>query len=89
MIGGGPTDADNRRARYRGAVAVQFAVGTEGRVSNCSVTRSSGNPQLDGMTCRLLVERGRFAPARDAQGRPIQSRINASYVYGRGHRSRN
>jgi len=86
-IGGGPTDKDNRRGRYKGAVAVRFTVGIDGRLSNCTTAQSSGNTELDALTCRLLVERGRFTPATDPQGRPIASQAFATYVWGRGRRS--
>lgn len=60
-----------RRAKAIGNVLVHFTVATDGRVRACSVRRSSGNEELDGATCRLIRERFRFAPARDASGRAI------------------
>ena len=86
LIGGGPSDSDNRRGRYQGAVVVQFTVGSDGRADSCAPVRSSGNPKLDVLTCRLLVERARFTPARDAQGRFVASEAHATYVWGRGRR---
>ena len=50
-------------------------VAVDGRVPRCRVTRSSGSPLLDDTTCRLIVERYRFKPAHDAQGRPFESQI--------------
>jgi protein TonB len=88
-ISGGPTDADNRRGRFRGSVVVQFTVAPDGRVANCSAAQSSGNPQLDAMTCRVLVERGRFSPARNAQGQPIASQAHATYAWNSGRRRKN
>jgi protein TonB len=85
-VSGGPRDSDNRHGRYRGAVGVQFTVGAEGRASNCTVVRPSGNPELDALTCRRLVESGRFTPARDADGQSVTSQAYATYVWGRGHR---
>ncbi|WP_166041008.1 energy transducer TonB, partial [Sphingosinicella sp. YJ22] len=58
-------------ARAEGRVETRFTVGTDGRVSNCRVTRSSGNAALDQTTCRLIEQRFRWTPARDAQGRPV------------------
>lgn len=58
-----------------GVVGVRFVVAVDGRVPQCRVTRSSGSPLLDDTTCRLIVERYRFKPAHDAQGRPFESQI--------------
>lgn len=88
-ISGGPTDADNRRGRLRGSVVVQFTVLPEGRASGCTAARPSGNAQLDALTCRIVTERARFTPARDALGRPLASQAHATYVWGRGRRQPN
>lgn len=81
-LGGGPTDADNPRGRYNGTVAVQVAVAPNGRVANCSAVRSSGTPALDALTCRLVVERARFRPAVDANGRAVQSEAFTTIAWG-------
>jgi protein TonB len=87
-ISGGPSDADNRRGRYRGTVVVQFTISPEGRVSNCAPVRSSNNASLDALTCRIVVSRSRYTPARDVQGRPVASEAHATYVWGRGRRTK-
>lgn len=51
-----------------GTVTVRLDVGPNGRVSNCSVTGSSGSRTLDGATCRVLRSRARFQPATDSSG---------------------
>lgn len=58
-----------------GTVGVRFVVAVDGRVPSCQVTRSSGSRLLDDTTCRLIVQRFRYRPARDARGRPFQSVI--------------
>jgi protein TonB len=58
-----------------GMVSVIYAVEPDGRATNCEITRSSGNPELDSTTCRLIEQRFRFRPSRDRAGRPIRSRI--------------
>jgi periplasmic protein TonB len=58
-----------------GMVSVQFRVEPDGRVSDCSVTRSSGNRELDAMTCRLIQTRYRFRAPRDASGRPLSATV--------------
>ena len=59
----------------QGNVAVLAFVGVDGRLSGCRVIESSGVPSLDEQTCRLLEERGRYEPARDAQGTKMRSPI--------------
>lgn len=54
----------------QGTVAVSLSIGTNGRVSGCSVTRSSGSRTLDSTTCRVLTSRARFTPAQDSSGNP-------------------
>lgn len=76
-----------RRARIEGSVAVRFVVGVDGRVSGCSVRRSSGNAELDATTCRLIERRFRYEPARDAQGRPVAETVSRTFDWllpGRG-----
>jgi periplasmic protein TonB len=62
-------------AGVSGTVSVRYVVETDGRVSDCEVTRSSGSPLLDETTCRLIRERFRFRPSLDAQGRPVPAAI--------------
>lgn len=59
-----------RRAGAEGTVHVRFLVNPDGGVGGCTVTRSSGHPELDSTTCRLIERRFRYRPARDVQGRP-------------------
>jgi len=58
------------RAGAQGTVGLRFIVGVNGRVTDCQVTRSSGNADLDETTCRLIRKRFRYTPSRDAGGRP-------------------
>jgi len=70
---------DAARRRLSGRVFVRYTVGTNGRVTDCAVTRSSGVPSFDEATCRLIMQRFRYEPARDAAGRP------RTEVYEGGH----
>lgn len=58
-----------------GTVGVRYLVWTDGRVRECEVTQSSGSAELDATTCRLIEERFRFRPSRDARGRPVPAAI--------------
>lgn len=61
------------RAGAQGRVVAALTVGTDGRVSGCNVTTSSGNADLDEATCRIARSRVRFTPAKDDDGNPITS----------------
>lgn len=54
-----------------GKVGVRYLVGTDGRVGVCEIVRPSGSADLDDTTCRLIRQRFRFAPSRDARGKPV------------------
>lgn len=59
-----------------GSVSVSFTVLVNGRVTNCRVTRSSGVPQLDALTCSLITQRFVFRPATDRYGRPVSEVVD-------------
>lgn len=61
------------RAGAQGRVVASLSVGTDGRVTACTVTSSSGNSDLDDTTCRIARSRIRFTPAKDDAGSPIAS----------------
>jgi protein TonB len=64
-----------KEALVSGTVAVRYVVAVSGRVTECSVTKSSGNAELDETTCRLIKERFRFKPSKDDDGTPVDSII--------------
>jgi len=53
-----------------GRVFVAVRVQLDGRATDCKVNRSSGVPGIDADTCRLVMAKVRFTPARDENGRP-------------------
>jgi protein TonB len=59
------------RNEEQGTTAVRLTVGPDGRVSDCSITSSSGSSALDSATCNILRRRARFTPAKDQAGNPI------------------
>lgn len=73
--------ADAIRNYEQGAVAFRLDIGPEGKPTDCLLVRSSGSPSLDSTTCRLLLERVRFRPARDAQGKPTSDRYSGRIVW--------
>jgi protein TonB len=62
-----PREALQRREQ--GRVAFELTVAPQGQVADCRILASSGSATLDDATCRIMRERARFAPARDAEGR--------------------
>ena len=59
------------RDEIEGTGAYRLIVGTNGRVSACDVTRSTGNGQLDAATCRFITQRARFEAATDQTGAKV------------------
>jgi protein TonB len=59
----------------RASVGVRYTVNADGTVGACRAERPSGFAQLDTLTCRLIAERFRFRPARDARRRPVPAVI--------------
>ena len=72
---------DIAEAGIGGKVSVRYVVTLDGRATNCVVTQSSGNRELDGLTCRLIEERFRFKPSRDAKGRKVVSAIEQDHYW--------
>lgn len=63
------------KAGIGGSVTVRYTVAPSGRAVDCVVRRSSGNADLDRASCRVVERRFRYAPARDADGRPVASEV--------------
>lgn len=70
---------DLRERGLGGRVEMVFTVGTAGRVTSCTVTRSSGIPELDALTCRLIQQRFRYRPSTDRFGRPIVDEVEGEH----------
>ncbi len=58
-----------------GSVSYQLAIDAEGKVAGCTITGSSGSVALDSVTCRIMQQRARFHPARDAAGLPVAGEV--------------
>jgi protein TonB len=73
--------ADLRDKTMGGSVSVSYDVGTNGRVSDCAITASSGSAELDRLTCQLIQQRFRFNPSRDGNGHPVSSIIEETHSW--------
>jgi protein TonB len=66
------------RAEASGTTVIRLAVGANGRVSGCTVSRSSGNSSLDSTACSLATRRFRFTPAQDENGNAVAGTVSRS-----------
>jgi TonB family protein len=69
------------RKQEQGTVAFRLEISETGKVASCSVTESSGSKLIDETTCRIMSERARFNPARDARGRAVADSFNSRIVW--------
>ena len=58
------------REEREGTTGFRVTVGPDGRVTDCTVTSSSGHADLDQATCDNVRRRARFNPATDGEGQP-------------------
>lgn len=74
------------RARVEGIVGANLYIGRDGRVTRCVVKISSGNQALDDTTCRLIIQRFRYEPARGTDGRPTSDIVGWEQRWWLGRR---
>jgi TonB family protein len=70
------------RAGEQGRVAAAWEVAEDGIPESCRIVQSSGSAALDEATCRIVVTRLVYDPARDASGTPVRSsdRMTVTWV---------
>ncbi len=83
--GGWVTDNDYRsswiRREYSGTANFILEISKTGRVSDCSITRSTGHSALDEATCTLLTKRARFDPAKDSSGNAVPGKFSSAITW--------
>jgi protein TonB len=67
---------DDYRSRWireglTGSARFSLSIDATGRVTGCTITRSTGHAALDEATCELVTKRARFDAARDSSGKPV------------------
>jgi len=65
------------REEREGTTGFRVTVGAAGRVTSCSITSSSGSPDLDEATCSNVTRRARFNPATDGEGNPTTGQYSS------------
>jgi protein TonB len=73
--------ARDLREGNQGQTSFMLAVGADGRVQSCTVTRSSGHPGLDKATCDNVARRARFEPATDGAGNRVAGTFTSTIVW--------
>ena len=58
------------REERAGVTGFRVSVTADGRAGDCTVTSSSGSPDLDEATCANVTRRARFTPAMNGEGKP-------------------
>lgn len=64
-----------------GRTSYRLSIDASGRVTSCSVVKSSGFEELDQATCQLLPRRARFEPARDEAGAAVSGSYAGSVTW--------
>lgn len=79
------TDNDYRprwiREEMAGTSRFTLAIDAGGKVTGCTVTRSSGHAPLDAATCELVTKRARFEAARDGNGKAVAGNYTGSITW--------
>jgi protein TonB len=75
-------DSDYRASWLRqglsGAARFTLTIDATGKVTECTITRSTGHDVLDAATCDLVSRRARFEAARDNTGKPVGGSFTGS-----------
>lgn len=72
---------DDYRSRWileemAGTARFNLTINTRGKVTGCTITRSTGHAPLDAATCEIVTRRARFDAARDGTGKPVAGSYN-------------
>jgi protein TonB len=70
-------------AADRGYGFLWLTISESGRVTDCNVLQSAGSPEVDQALCNLMLQRSRWAPARDKQGNPIAVKLRYTATWSK------
>lgn len=87
LVSGGLGRRDYRQiaamGSTRGNAELLLLINPAGRVEQCRAMRSSGDTAVDNALCQTLLERARFAPAREADGSPLYQDVRYFPIWRR------
>ncbi len=69
------------REEMTGTARFTLAISASGKVTGCTITRSSGHAALDEATCELVTKRARFEAARDGTGKATAGSYSGSITW--------
>jgi len=72
-----PADLPAAEPAKPGAIPIRIMLDSDGKVSGCTVTQSSGSDLWDAASCRIALARAHFTAARDAFDRPARGLYEA------------
>lgn len=64
-----------------GTAKFALSIDASGRVTGCTITRSTGHAALDSATCDLVGKRARFDAARDGSGKPVAGSYSGTITW--------
>jgi protein TonB len=64
-----------------GRAAFTLAIDASGKVTGCTITRSTGHAPLDAATCNLVTKRARFDAARDGNGKAVAGSYSGTITW--------
>ncbi len=70
------------REDAQGVAIVRLMIGSDGRVAECAVLRTSGSADLDARTCQVYRRDGRFQPAIGEDGEPVAAGTISTVIWG-------
>jgi len=69
------------RRGMEGTAGFRLTIDANGRVSNCTITQSTGHRALDQATCRLVKRRAEFNPGKDTQGDAVSGTFSSAVLW--------
>lgn len=73
--------ADAQRQQQDGMAGFRLDIDPTGTPTHCTITSSTGVASLDDATCARMMERARFTPAKDANGRGVADIYNGRITW--------
>jgi protein TonB len=58
---------------WTGTARADLTISADGTVTACKIVKSTQHRVLDDYTCKVLMTHARFTPAKDKDGKPIES----------------